>query len=149
MALASFSPSIPVYRDRVVSIQRGSDPAACMFANRTKLLLSRSTVPYVALGDEITFPIPAPDAVGLEILITKNAASGLSRYIYQAPIGYVSQPKQDKRNEHFVSAEINRGSLGIRTIFLPCEVLHEYFYRLPRTTDRVDHPTLYEVLRIQ
>jgi hypothetical protein len=137
-----------VYRDRVVSIQRGSDPAACMFANQTKLLLSRSTVPYVALGDEIAFPIPAPDAVGPEILITKNAASGPSRYIYQAPIGYVSQPKQDKRNQHFVSAEVPRGSLGINKIFLPCDVLREYFYRLPRAADRVDHPTLYEVLHI-
>ena len=85
---------------------------------------------------------------GPEILVTKNAASGPSRYLYQVPIGYVSQPKQDKRNQHFVSAEVRRGSLGIGTIFLPCEVLREYFYRLPRTADRVDHPTLYEVLRI-
>src|SRR5271157_5429910 len=120
MALASSSPPIPVYRDRVVSIQRGSDPAACMFANRTKLLLSRSTVPYVALGDEITFPIPAPDAVGTEILVTKNAASGPSRYVYQASIGYVTQPKQDKRNQHFVSTEVQGGSLGIHAIFVPC-----------------------------
>src|SRR5271157_518324 len=148
MALASSSPSIPVYRDRVVSIQRGSDPAACMFANQTRLLLSRSLVPYVALGDEIAFPIAAPDAVGPEILITKNAASGPSRYIYQAPIGCVTQPKQDKRNQHFVSAEVHRGSLGICTIFLPCEILREHFYHLPRTAERVDHPTLYEVLRI-
>ena len=148
MALAPSSPSIPVYRERVLSIERGSDPAACMFANQTKLLLSRSLVPYVALGDEIAFPIPAPDAVGPEILITKNAASGTSRYIYQAPIGYVSQPKPDKRHQHFVSAEVHRGSLGINTVFLPCEVLREYFYRLPHTTERVDHPTLYEVLRI-
>jgi len=148
MALAPSSPSIPVYRERVVSIERGSDPAACMFANQTKLLLSRSLVPYVALGDEIAFPIPAPDAVGPEILITKNAASGTSRYIYKAPIGYVSQPKPDKRHQHFVSAEVHRGSLGINTVFLPCEVLREYFYRLPHTTERVDHPTLYEVLRI-
>ncbi len=148
MALAPSSPSIPVCRERVVRIERGSDPAACMFANQTKLLLSRSLVPYVALGDEIAFPIPAPDAAGPEILITKNAASGTSRYIYQAPIGYVSQPKPDKRHQHFVSAEVHRGSLGINTIFLPCEVLREYFYRLPHTTERVDHPTLYEVLRI-
>ena len=44
-----------------------------------------------------------------------------------------------------------RGSPGkpcINKIFLPCEVLREYFYRLPHTADRVDHPTLYEVLRI-
>ena len=148
MALASFSPSIPVCRERVVSVQRQEEPAACVFANQTKLLLPRFLAKSVAVGDEITFPIPAPDAVGPEILVTKNAVSGPSRYIYQAPIGYVSQPKQDKRNQHFVSAEVHRGSLGIGTIFLPCEVLREYFYRLPRTSDRVDHPTLYEVLRI-
>ncbi len=132
----------------MVSMQRGSGPAACMFANQTKLLLSRSLVPYVALGDEITFPIPAPDAVGPEILITKNAASGGGRYIYQVPIGYVSQPKQDKRNQSFVSAEVHQGGIGIGTIFLPCEILREYFYRLPRTADRVSQPTMYEVLRM-
>ena len=104
--------------------------------------------PYVAIGDEITFPIPAPEAVGPEILVTKNATAGPNRYIYQVPIGYVSHPKQDKRNQSFVSAEVPQGGLGIGTIFLPCEVLREYFYRLPSTVDRVDHPTLYEVLRI-
>ncbi|MGO9517794.1 MAG: hypothetical protein ACLPND_12175 [Candidatus Korobacteraceae bacterium] len=148
MALAPSSPSIPVYRERVVSIQRQSETAACLFPNQTKLLLSRSLVPYVAISDEITFPIPAPEAAGLEILVTKKAASGSNRYIYQVPIGYGSQPKQDKRNQSFVSAEVHQGGLGIGTIFLPCEVLREYFYRLPRTTDRIDHPTLYEVLRI-
>ena len=80
-----------------------------MFANQTKLLLSRFLAKSVAVGDEITFPIPAPDAVGPEILVTKNAASGPSRYLYQAPIGYVSQPKQDKRNQYFVSAEVQPG----------------------------------------
>jgi hypothetical protein len=148
MALASFSPSIPVCRERVVSVQRQEEPTACVFANQTKLLLPRFLAKSVTVGDEITFSIPAPDAVGPEILVTKNAVSEPNRYIYQAPIGYVSQPKQDKRNQHFVSAEVRRGSLGIGTIFLPCEVLREYFYRLPRTSDRVDHPTLYEVLRI-
>jgi len=148
MALAPSSPSIPVCRERVVSIERGSDPAASMFANQTKLLLSRSLAPYVAFGDEITFPIPTPGAAGPEILVTKNAVAGPNRYIYQAPIGYVSQPKPDKRHQHFVSAEVHRGSLGINTTFLPCEVLREYFYRLPHTTERIDHPTLYEVLRI-
>ena len=106
MALASFNPSIPVCRERVVSVQRQDDPAACVFANQTKLLLSRLLAKSVAVGDEITFPIPAPDAVGSEILVTKNAAPGPGRYIYQAPIGYVSQPKQDKRNQYYVSAEV-------------------------------------------
>jgi hypothetical protein len=148
MALAPFSTSISVCRERVVSIQRQEGPAACVFTNQTKLLLPRFLAKFVAVGDEVTFPIPAPNAVGPEILVTKNAVSEPSRYIYQAPIGYVSQPKLDKRNQHFVSAEVHRGSLGIGSIFLPCEILREYFYRLPRAADRVDHPTLYEVLRI-
>jgi hypothetical protein len=81
-------------------------------------------------------------------LIVKNSTSAAGRYLYEAPIGYVSQPKQDKRNEHFVAAEVRRGSLGISTIFLPSDVLREYFYRLPRTNDRVGSPTLYDILRI-
>ena len=32
---------------------------------------------------------------------------------HQPDIKYVSQPKQDKRNQNFVSAEVHRGSLGI------------------------------------
>src|SRR5271165_2420850 len=148
MPLASFNPSLPVCRERVVSVPLQEEPAACLFANQTKILVSRFLAKSVAVDDEITFPIPAPDAVGPEILVTKNAASGASRYIYQVPIGYVTQPKQDKRNQHFVSAEVQRENLGISTIFLSCEVLREYFYRLPHTTERVDHPTLYEVLRI-
>ena len=39
MALASFNPSVHVCRERVVSVQRQDDPAACVFANQTKLLL--------------------------------------------------------------------------------------------------------------
>ena len=148
MALAPSSPSIPLYRERVVSIQVQEGPAVCVFANQTKLLLPRFIATNIAIGDEITFPIPSADTVGTEIYITKNGSAGTNRSIYHVPIGYVSQPKQDKRNQHFVSAAVRQGSLGMRLIFLPCEVLREYFYRLPRTADRVDHPTLYEVLRI-
>src|SRR5271157_2169614 len=118
MALASFNPSLPVRRERVVSVPLQEEPAACVFANQTKLLLSRLLAKSVAVGDEITFPIPAPDAVGPEILVTKNATSGPNHYLYQAPIGYVSQPKQDKRNQYLVSTEVKRGSLGIGTIVL-------------------------------
>ena len=148
MASEPVASSIPPIHKRVVNIQRQEHDSSCQFADGTKFLLPRILSPYLTIGDEITFPIPSTDAVGPEILVSKNAASGSSRYIYQTPIGYVTQPKQDKRNQHFVSAEVKRGSLGIGTIFLPCEVLREYFYRLPHTADRVDHPTLYEVLRI-
>ena len=148
MASTSSISTISICRERVTKVELREDGAVCVFANQTRLLLSRFLGSRVAVGDEIAFPVPEGDAVGTEILITRNAASRPNRYLYHVPIGYVSQPKLDKRNQHFVSAEVQRGSLGIGTIFLPCEVLREYFYRLPRAADRIDHPTLYEVLRI-
>jgi len=142
------TPPIPICRERVVSINPQDDPAGFVLANQAKILLRPFLAGYIGIGDEIAFPVPAGDAIRAEILITKNSSSGPNRYLYHVPIGYVSQPKQDKRNQHFVSAEVQRGSLGMGTVFLPCEVLRGYFYRLPRTSDRVDHPTLYEVLHI-
>jgi hypothetical protein len=148
MASEPVTSSIPPVRKRVVSIQRQEHRSSCQFADGAKFLLPRILSPYATIGDEITFPIPSADAAGAEIYITKNGSSGKNRFLYQAPIGCVTQPKQDKRNQHFVSAEVQRGSLGIDTIFLPCGVLREYFYRLPHGADTVEHPTLYEVLRI-
>jgi hypothetical protein len=145
--MAATSP-ISICRERVVSIQHQEDPAGFVLANQAKILLRPFLTSYIGIGDEIAFPVPARDTTRAEILITKNSGSGPNRYLYHMPIGYVSQPKEDKRNQHFVSAEVQRGSLGIGKIFLPCEVLREYFYRLPRKADSVDHPTLYEVLRI-
>src|ERR1022692_769168 len=142
------TPPIPICRERVVSINPQDDPAGFVLANQAKFLLRPFLTSYIGIGDEIAFPVPAKDTIRAEILITKNSGSGPNRYLYHVPIGYVSQPKQDKRNQYFVSAEVRGGSLGISTVFLPCEVLREYFYRLPRTADSVDHPTLHEVLRI-
>src|SRR5271157_1892359 len=139
---------IPICRERVVSIQHQQDPAGFVLANQAKILLRPFLAGYIGIGDELAFPVPARDTIRAEILITKNSGSGPNRYLYHMPIGYVSQPKEDKRNQHFVSAEVQRGSLGIGSIFVPCEVLREYFYRLPHAAARVDHPTLYEVLRI-
>ena len=139
---------IPICRQRVVSIQQQENLAGFVLANRAKILLRPFLASYIRIGDGIAFPVPTRDTIHAEILITKNSDSGPNRYLYQVPIGYVSQPKRDKRNQHFVSAEVKRGSLGIGSIFVPCEVLREYFYRLPQAAARVDHPTLYEVLRI-
>src|SRR5271166_5588071 len=148
MASTSSISPISICDERVTNVELREDGVVCAFANQTRLLLSRFLGSRVAVGDEIAFPVPEGDAVGTEILITRNAASRPNRYLYHVPIGYVSQPKQDKRNQHFVSAEGQRGRLGIGLIFLHCEVLREYFYRLPRAAYRIDDPTLYEVLRI-
>jgi hypothetical protein len=149
MTHASFSLSIPVCRERVVSVQRGEGHGICIFANQTKLLLPRSLVAYVGIGDDVEFPIPTPDALETEIHVTKDSSSGTNSCLYQAPIGSVSQPKMDKRDQYFVSAKVHHGGLGISKVLLPCEVLRSYFYRLPRTGDNsVDQQTLYDILRI-
>jgi hypothetical protein len=48
--------------------------------------------------------------------------------ILQAPIGCVTQPRKDKRNDLPVSAEVLHPCLGITTICLRCEALRDYFY---------------------
>ena len=140
--------SIPICRERVTNVELRRETAVCQFGNQTKLFLSRFLGSRVAVGDEVAFPVPAGNGRGTEILITNSAASGPNRHLYQTPIGYVSQPKQDKRNRYFVSAEVNRGGLGIGAVFVPCDVLREYFYRLTQSGDRTDRPTLYEILRV-
>ena len=135
--------------ERVAKLHVQERSAACVLADQTKLLLSLTLAKAVTVGDEISLPIPESDAVGSEILVAKSAATGPSRYIYQAPIGYVSQLKQDKRNQYFVSAEVHQGSLGTSTVCLPAEVLRNYFYNLPYAADTMARPTLYEVLRVR
>jgi len=147
-SISASASSVPICSERVVSVQRQESPGSCLFSNQTRLLVSRFLASYVAAGDDIAFPVSTAGAVRTEILITKNGKSGPGRYLYHVPIGYVSQPKQDKRNQHFVSAEVHQGGLGIGMVFLPCEVLREYFYGLPRGGDRGDHQTLYDILRV-
>jgi hypothetical protein len=145
---SSISTSTVVRYERVVSVQRQNEPAICTFANENKLLVSRFLASYVAIGDEIAFPIFTGDTVRTEILITKNGGSGPKRYLYHVPIGHVSHPKRDKRNQYFVSAEVHHGGCGMSTVFLPCQVLRDYFYGLPDADHRADHPSLYEILQI-
>ena len=134
--------------ERVAKLHVQERSAACVLANQTKLLLSLTLAKAVTVGDEITFPIPESDAVGPEILVAKKFVAGRMRYLYQAPIGYVSQPKQDNRGQHFVSAEVQQGSLGIGSVFLPCEVLQGVFLQPANRRRPGAHPTLYEVLHI-
>ena len=148
MGISNSSPAISIFCERVVGIQRQQDPATCVCANQRKILLSRFLATYVAIGDDIAFPVPSGDVVGAEIFITKHGPSHASPCFYQTPIGYVTQPKADKRNELFVSAEVREPSLGIASVFLPCEVLREYFYRVPRGNHQATRTTFYDLLRI-
>jgi len=148
MAVVTSSPLVPICHERVISIQRQQDPATCVLANQGKFVLSRLLATYVAIGDEITFPIPTGEAIGAELFITKQTPSGTIPSLYQAQIGYVTKPKPDKRNQFFVSAGVRQGTLGISSVFLSCEVLRDYFYRLLQRDDQAERTTFYDLLRI-
>jgi hypothetical protein len=46
------------------------------------------------------------------------------------------------------SAQVEHGHLGISAILLPCEILREYFYRLPQADTEAKGHNLYEILGI-
>ncbi len=148
MASATLSEPVPIFCERVASIARERNPAVCVLTNRGKILVSRIVAGHIMVGDEIAFPMLAEDTTGPEIYVTKAHFSGIDRCLYQAPVGYVTHPKLDKRQQHFVSAQVQHGHLGISAIFLPCEILREYFYRLPQSDAQSKRPNLYEVLGV-
>jgi hypothetical protein len=148
MASASFSKPSTTLCERVASVERRYNPAFCVLVNRSKVLLSRLLASQITVGDEIAFRIPTGDSAAPEICITKAYSAGTNRCLYQATVGYVTQPKLDKRRQHFVSAQVQDGNLGISAIVLPCEALREYFYRLPQADAHAKRQSLYEILGV-
>jgi hypothetical protein len=149
MATAPSSRPAHVYCQRLAHLQRGENPAECVLANGTKLLLPALLASHLAVGDEIRFPVTSPStAARTEICVEKNSLAGRSRQLYQAPIGYVTLPKVDTGKRHFVSAEVQQSSFGIVSVFLSCEVLREHFYRISPDRGRSAQPTLYELLKM-
>ena len=84
-----------VCSERVISISRQHEPLACVLANYSKILLPRFLANHIMVGEEIAFPIPAGDAVGPEIRISKGSSSRTKYCLYQAPIG-TRHPAQTK-----------------------------------------------------
>ncbi len=110
--------------------------------------VSAALAAHIAIDDELAFAIGAEDEISGDVYIAKTGASSRRCDIYQASIRYVTQPKVDKRGHHFVSAEVRESRLGISAIFLPCEALRDYFYRLRGAGCQNHQPNFYEALRI-
>ena len=141
--------SFQVCGERVVSISREQAALRCTFANRARVLVPLLLANHIATGDEIAFPVPADDALGPEIYVTKASSTRTRTCLYLAPVGYASKPKLDKREQGFVSAQIRAGNLGISSVFLACEQLRDYFYRIATTGREPVRATLYETLHIE
>src|SRR5262245_12910724 len=121
--------------------------AECVLVKGAPIRVPAFLAAYLGSGDEIQVPLGS-NQVGTEIHVRKNAASRRIRELYQAPIGYVTQPKEDTRKQLFVTAEVFGSRLGTRAIHLPCHVLRDYFFLADRQREWRKQPTLYNVVRI-
>ena len=135
-------------RERIAKIERKTERIRCVFANGSTILISPFLATQVSVGDEISFP-PATQSVhaGTEIYVRKRSPGTAFRDVYQAPIGYVSRPKQDKRQEYFVIADVLNGQLGISSIRIGSDTLRDYFYVSDRQGKWERQRTLYQALQ--
>jgi hypothetical protein len=132
-----------LHRGYIVGIRQQDGAAECALSQGAPVLVPGFLAPYLDAGDEIQLPLGS----GLvEIHVRKASASRLMREIYYVPIGYVTQPKEDKRKDLFVVAETVESRLGIRAVHLPCQVLRDYFYVADRHREWSKQPNLYELL---
>ena len=138
-----------ICRERVSQINCLQNPPECVLLNGSTIRLSRLIAAHISPNDEVSFPVlPSSVTAATEICVKKNSLVGSARCVYQAQIGYVTQPKKDKREELFVAARVCPPTLGISSILISCKALREYFYRIPRNESPPDRRTLYDILRI-
>ncbi len=121
----------------------------CVFADGTAILVSNFLASFIRTGDELLFPVEleAADA-GTQIYIRNTNPQERRRDVFQAEIGYATQPSKDKRDNLFVAAEVRGSCLGISAINLRCEALRDYFYVGNRRSAWDRQPSFYELLRV-
>src|SRR5260370_22210989 len=136
-----------VCQRKVVKTNPKGAKTECVFTDGTSILVSNFVASFMRAGDELLFPLEheAADA-GTQIYIRKTDPQERRWNVFQAEIGYATQPRKDKRNDLFVSADVHGGRLGIVSIQIRCEGLRDYFYvgNRHRAWDR--QPQFYELL---
>src|SRR6266542_4239796 len=135
-------------RGRIDTLVRQEKAISCELENRSKVLLPLLFANHIAVGDEITLRIPTGNAPGAEIMLMKGASPGARRCIYLVPIEHATQPKLDKRDQSFVSAQVRSEGMGISSVYLPCEIVREYFYGVGDSKNGSVSASLYQTLRI-
>jgi hypothetical protein len=134
---------------RVVRINPEGEKTACLLSHGSPVLVSNVLAAHISPGDDIRFPLSlGSNGPGTEVYIGKPVSSVRNRGVYQAPIGYAAQPKNDKHEQAYVRAEVPQGRLGISTLHFPCEVLRDYFYVADRHLPWEKQKTFYDILRI-
>lgn len=132
----------------VSTVKENGQKVECVFRDGDSVLVSRFLGGYILPGYTIELGLPSKAGDhGTEVLVHKGPSSK-AKDVYQAPIGYVTKPKVDKRGQVYCLAEVCGSAFGISTVRLNCDVLRNYFY-VPRWASRSnqEQPTFYEVLK--
>jgi hypothetical protein len=145
-AAATPAASVP-HGQRIAALHPDGAATACLLADGATLLVSHHLAGLLQPGDEVEFSPCSTGSVATELRVVRSGR-GRPKEFYIAAIGYVTHPKQDKRQESYLRAEVTGSALGIRSIHLATTAVRDYFYRADRTRDWPDSPTLYEVLRV-
>jgi len=121
----------------------------CVFADGTAIMISNFLACFTRAGDELRFPIEFETAnAGTQIYIRNTNREERRRDVFQAEIGYATQPRKDKRDNLFVAAGVCGPSLGISAIHLRCEALRDYFCVRDRRRAWDRQPSFCELLRV-
>lgn len=129
---------------RVVEMRREHAAVMCLLANTESLTISHFLAGFVRPSDQIEFD-PAAVGTSQEVRIVQNT-SLRPKELYFGPIGYVTQPKPDRRGDYFIRAAIDNSSLGVKRIHLPSEAVRDYFYFGNRRQPGCEDQTLFDVL---
>jgi hypothetical protein len=125
-------------------MQPDASAIRCLFSDDNSLTLSRFLASFINPADQIEFdPTTADPARELRVL---PASGRRPRELYLASIGYVTQPRADKRNDYFLRAEIAGSCLGVKHIHLPSEAVRDYFYFSNRRRTGREEETLFDLL---
>src|ERR1039458_8953979 len=135
----------PLVSQRIAKLQPDGSAIKCLFSDAASLTLSRFLAGFLHFSDEIEFDPTAVDP-NRELRVVQNT-SRRPRELYFAPIGYVTQPKPDKRGEYFVRAAVTGSRLSIGHVHLPNAAVRDYFYFSNRSRPGCDQQTLYDLLR--
>jgi hypothetical protein len=101
---------------RICRIRADAAAVHCT-TNREDITLPRVAGGYLRIGDELRVPCFTPPI--REYLCSRNSPQGKGRQLYFGRVGYVTQPRADKRNEYFIRAEVPESDLGVRFLHLP------------------------------
>lgn len=143
--IAAETPAINLRCERVTAVRHEAAATACLLADGGTVLVSPYFGRFLAPGDEIEFSPGLTASAATEIRVN-HPHGRRPKQIYLAPIGYVTQPKEDRRQECFLRAEVVGSALGVRRIHLSASAVRDYFYRADRRREWAESPTLYDLL---